>query len=624
MVLLVLGTLGVAAQSMESQYVQIYNVIQLADSYHNAGQPGKALPHYLEAQSALERLQRLNPEWNPKVVNFRLNYLADKITALSGSKPTAAVPSPSTNPAPPATLPAPAKVPPAAPPALSAESQQQLAALQNDVNRLQSEKAILEAKLKEALATQPAAVDPRELAKAQEKIQALLKDNELLKTSLAREQTRPAGTADPKELDALKQSLAESNRKLDDQNAQVKRLLAEQETSGKRIAELTAGAVTATDLAAARLAAEEANRRLIEQKGAADKLATEKTNLEQRVSTLATNAAQADALRAENELLKQQLAEATNAPASAALAESQRRQLAEAETRIALLTSESQVLTLEKSALENRLTRNAAALEEANRTATASRAMKSQVEQLTREVTGLRARIEVFEAKATPYSAEELALFDAAPPQFTAAASRGNRDSSRKISPEAAALAAEAQQNFAAKDYPKAEANYLDILKQDDQNAKSYANLATIQMEMGRLEEAEKNLRAALAVTPDDAFTLLLLGNLKFRQEKYDDALEALSKAAKLNPQSSEIQNLLGVTLSQKGLRGPAETALRRALQIDPNLGSAHNNLAVIYATQTPPLLELARWHYLKARANGHAKNAELEKLFEKKSPAPQ
>jgi hypothetical protein len=52
--------------------------------------------------------------------------------------------------------------------------------LQESVRRLESEKQILESKLKEALATQPAAIDPRELTKAQDRVQALLKENELL------------------------------------------------------------------------------------------------------------------------------------------------------------------------------------------------------------------------------------------------------------------------------------------------------------------------------------------------------------------------------------------------------------------------------------------------------------
>ncbi len=58
---------------------------------------------------------------------------------------------------------------------------------------------------------------------------------------------------------------------------------------------------------------------------------------------------------------------------------------------------------------------------------------------------------------------------------------------------------------------------------------------------------------------------------------------------------------------------------MRKAIQLDPAYGSAHNNLAVIYATQPQPSLELARWHYQKALAAGHARNVELEKMLDQK-----
>jgi len=62
-----------------------------------------------------------------------------------------------------------------------------MGALQNQVGQLQSEKGLLEAKLKEALAMRPAAADPAELAKAEEKIRVLQKENDLLKVSLEKE-----------------------------------------------------------------------------------------------------------------------------------------------------------------------------------------------------------------------------------------------------------------------------------------------------------------------------------------------------------------------------------------------------------------------------------------------------
>ena len=108
------------------------------------------------------------------------------------------------------------------------------------------------------------------------------------------------------------------------------------------------------------------------------------------------------------------------------------------------------------------------------------------------------------------------------------------------------------------------------------------------------------------------------MGILKFRQDKYDDALDFLSRSAAIDPNSADTQNFLGITLSQKGQRVPAEAALRKAIQLAPGNANAHHNLAVIYAQQTPPMLELARWHYQKARSYGHPVNEKLEALLAK------
>ena len=69
--LLCASVLGAQAQGLDDQYVQIFSLIQEADSL-SASQPAKALAKYVDAQTALQRLQKGNPDWNPKVVSFRL------------------------------------------------------------------------------------------------------------------------------------------------------------------------------------------------------------------------------------------------------------------------------------------------------------------------------------------------------------------------------------------------------------------------------------------------------------------------------------------------------------------------------------------------------------------------
>lgn len=71
------------ADETEDRYMQIYGLIQDADAFATRGQPAKALAKYQEAAKALQTFRTDNMQWNPQMVSFRLNYLAEKITALS-------------------------------------------------------------------------------------------------------------------------------------------------------------------------------------------------------------------------------------------------------------------------------------------------------------------------------------------------------------------------------------------------------------------------------------------------------------------------------------------------------------------------------------------------------------
>jgi tetratricopeptide (TPR) repeat protein len=245
----------------------------------------------------------------------------------------------------------------------------------------------------------------------------------------------------------------------------------------------------------------------------------------------------------------------------------------------------------------------------------------------------LRARLQVLEAKPVPYTAEELALFQKPGAVLAAnvAASSPNSPLSagsvppaegamqkvtRGVPPGAGELVRAAERAFGTGRYAEAEQKYVEILRQDESNVTMLGNLASAQLELGHVADAEKNVKRALQLDPNDYFALYLLGRIRFRQEKLDEAFEALSRSARANPDYADTQNYLGIVLSEKGQRGPAEAALRRAVQLQPDNAVAHNNLAVVYATQKPPALALARWHYQKALAAGHPRNAELDKLL--------
>lgn len=502
------------AQRLDDEYVQLFNLIQDADSMSSA-QPSQALLKYRQAQQGLERLQRSSPDWNPKVVAFRLSYVASKIAALAPQTPA------------PAELSQPGPAPSTQ---AKGDPQLQLNALNEQIRQLQAEKANLEAKLKEALALRPAEADPGELARAQQKLTALQKENELLKITVENEKSKLVAAVPAPASDSTPQALAQ------------------------------------------------AQRELAQEKEMNSKLALEKQALSQQVSQLAAKAA-------------------TPQAASAVAADSKRLQQAERERD--LLQKQLQQANKE---LESRKPKPRA----------------RQVKDLESEVADLRLRLDTLEATKVPYSAEELALFKS-PATELSTAEPSPAKVSREFPPGSGPLVSEAQHYFADQQFDKAEAAYQQVLKLDQKNVPALANLAAIQVEAKHFEAAQGTLNQAMSVTSDDAYTLYVLGLLKFRQAKYDDALDALSRAAKLDPKNPEVQNYLGLTMSEKGLRGPAEAALRKAIELQPNYAGAHYNLALFYITQQPKYPALARWHYQKALSAGFPHSADMEKLLEDK-----
>ncbi|HEY6228616.1 MAG TPA: tetratricopeptide repeat protein, partial [Verrucomicrobiae bacterium] len=196
------------------------------------------------------------------------------------------------------------------------------------------------------------------------------------------------------------------------------------------------------------------------------------------------------------------------------------------------------------------------------------------------------------------------------------------KEAKRKELPAGAGIyIQEAQRAFAVKDYTKAEERYQQVLKMDDKNVFTLGNLGLIQMEAGRLNDAEATLTRASSIDPNDAFIMSQLGILRFRQNKVDEAIDLLSRAAEADPKNAETQNYLGIALSEKGLRAPAETALRKAIELNPNYAVAHHNLAVVYASQQPPFMELAKYHYNKSLDLGHPKDEAIEKMLNKPKP---
>ena len=81
---LLLGGVSARAQDgPDDQYIVIYATIEEGDKLVAAGQGRAAVVQYSEALDDLQRFAKANPDWSPRIVNFRLSYLTDKIAAVN-------------------------------------------------------------------------------------------------------------------------------------------------------------------------------------------------------------------------------------------------------------------------------------------------------------------------------------------------------------------------------------------------------------------------------------------------------------------------------------------------------------------------------------------------------------
>ena len=268
-------------------------------------------------------------------------------------------------------------------------------------------------------------------------------------------------------------------------------------------------------------------------------------------------------------------------------------------------------------------------LDEFKNLAVSTEALKTQMEVLSSPLVALNAEEEnMLKVSAPSLVAPEPEAPAAAPASAGAGATATLSSAAEKpASPESYSekpripeefkdTAAKATSLYNEKKFDEAAAAYQEILNKYPQSIYALSNLGVVRFQQQKYPEAEKALREAIRVAPNDAFSHSVLGIVLVQQEKYDDAIQVLSRAVALDPNDAKTRNYLGISSSRKGLQEAAEQECRKAIELDESYGDAHFNLAVIYATQTPPAKELAKRHYNRALELGVPKDEELEKLL--------
>ena len=644
------------AAGPDDSFIQAYTLIAQADNLSRLGQKNSAIQKYRQAHNDLAALQSGYPNWNAGVVSFRIKYVDQKLKALGDAAPETAAPSAK-----------PAVLDPAA-------ARREISILKRKVESLENAIILKDAKLKEALSAVPSPEETQQLATLEANLSGLRQENANLKSAIDKATTRLKGAntglakaqADAEKAqadlakaqaetektnEALAQAVEEAKTaKAKANDRQAKRLenkLADkQENLAKTEKELASLATAHKALESELKSFKKGSREkdLQAQVGSLQKeLSGNQKDLEKASGDVA--ALKSDKISLEEELKsfkkgnREKKLEAEVGSLEKQLANSNSK-LKETANNLASAENSNdslgdQLKAFQKGSREKEFRNYISSLEkrlakaERKNTNPASkrkgltgifnwqksdRAEKAQVAELQNRIDTLRSRLEILEAEKIPYTDEEKKLF--------AEPNTGDQPVNT-LQAKVATLPEGGADDFKAGQaalieakFGEAEQKFLHVLKLDEENPLTLGNLALAQMEQGNYEGAEASLTRALKNDDEDAFSLSLIGTLRYRQKKYDEARDYLAKAVKLNPEDSRAQHFLGSALNNLGQRKAAETALRKAVQIKPGYSEAHHNLAVVYATQNPPFIALAKFHYDKAVAGGHKKNADLEKIL--------
>jgi chromosome segregation ATPase len=652
------GLLSAAhAAGPDDSFVQAYTLIAEADNLARLGQKNSAIQKYRQARNDLAALQSGYPDWNAAIVTFRIKYVDQKLKSIGAEAPEDAK----------ATLAKPAALDPAV-------ARREIAILKRKVESLENTIILKDAKLKEALSAVPSPEETKQLAKLESDLSGLRQENDNLKGAIdkatAQLKDANAGLAKAQaEAEKTQADLAKARAEAEKTNKALASALEEAKTAkaqandrqGKRLEKQLADKQESLDKTEKELASIKATNKTLETELKSFKKGNREKDLQAEVEALkkkmADNQGELEkvsgnlaALKNDKASLEEELKsfkkgnrekdlETKVGSLEKKLATSN-NQLKEASGNLASAESsndllEDQLKALQKGSREkemrdyiNSLEKRLAKAERKNTNPASKRkglsgvfnwrkkdrAEKAQVAELQNRLDTLRSRLEILEAEKIPYTDEEKKLF--AEPK-TGDQPANTLQAKVATLPEGGAADFKAgQAALVEAKYGEAEQKFLHVLKLDEENPLTLGSLAMAQMEQGNYDGAEGSLARALKNNDQDAFSLSLLGTLRYRQKKYEEARDHLTKAVKLNPEDSRAQHFLGSTLNNLGQRKAAETALRKALQIKPGYPEAHHNLAVVYATQKPPFIALAKFHYEKAVTGGHKKNADLEKIL--------
>ncbi len=164
---------------------------------------------------------------------------------------------------------------------------------------------------------------------------------------------------------------------------------------------------------------------------------------------------------------------------------------------------------------------------------------------------------------------------------------------------------------FGQRRFAEMEKCFTRVVERDRQNVYALSNASVAQIFLKKYPEAQKNLQKALAYHFEDDHAHYLLGMTYYKQGDYERAQRSFQQAVQLNNANSRAHFSLGCVYTKQGVVDKAKREFLAALEVDPAYGDAQYNLAVLAFNAGEK--EKALKFYNQSLENDSPRDAQLE-----------
>ena len=185
------------------------------------------------------------------------------------------------------------------------------------------------------------------------------------------------------------------------------------------------------------------------------------------------------------------------------------------------------------------------------------------------------------------------------PMSNAAAVGTGGEGFGASVAPKTSSSFADGEAAFNARKYGDATAIFEGYVAQRPNNPWGHYMLGLSAWKSGDLSKSEQAFEQALSIDGAHMKSLVNEGRLFIDQKRYDDAIDRLTRASEVDPESVEVLRLLGRTYTAKGETDKAIDAYRAAIEVNEGDAWSMNNLGLLLveakrADEALPLLAKA------------------------------